>query len=301
MWECLLRIDEFDIGLNNRSRNKLKEFAAFIIHFAKKLFDTDAYELAHEVASASTLLKELYNDKTPEGISRYENIQELLNGIREFSETRQNEGSDPILTAYMENVALLTNEDNETEEDKNKVSLMTIHASKGLEFANVFVVGVEHELFPNSFASNSSTELEEERRLFYVAITRAMVNVFLSYASLRYKWGSPVDSSPSRFIREIEPQYVDFSEAGLFQHNESKVQTGLSDKRIPQSTGLTQKTTPSNPNEIAVGMKVEHARFGVGKVLSMEGNYPSTKATVFFEKAGQKQLLLKFAKLRIVK
>ena len=181
-----------------------------ILSFGSELFRKNAFELGQHIASQTGLLKELHDDKTPEGISRYENIQELLNGLKQFS--AQDESTDQptrTLDKFMEDVALLTDADNEKEEDKDKISLMTIHAAKGLEFSNVHVVGMEEDLFPSMMSKNSRSDLEEERRLFYVAVTRAKINLTLSYAVSRFKWGNLIQCEPSRFLEELDPKYIE--------------------------------------------------------------------------------------------
>jgi DNA helicase-2/ATP-dependent DNA helicase PcrA len=214
---------------------------------------------------------------------------------------------------------LLTDADNEKEEDRDKVTIMTAHAAKGLEYRFVYVTGLEEELFPSRMSSNTREELEEERRLFYVALTRAMEQVTLSYAITRYRWGVPINSVPSRFIREIETAYLD---QPIEEARDEPYQPGWKPSRkkvesVPVTTEKIKRMKPvsrgaapvapsggfpaDNPEEIQVGMPVEHPRFGPGKIISMEGELPNRKATVFFQAHGQKQLLLKFAKLKIIR
>jgi len=326
--------------LNVRALNQLFGFAAMIQDFQSKLLVTDAYELAKEIAVTSGILQDLFKDKAPEGVARHENVQELLNGIKEFSNQNQNENPDEIVTLnqYLENVSLLTNEDNENQNDRNKVTLMTIHSAKGLEFKNVFIVGVEEKLFPAEQSAFSPKELEEERRLFYVAITRAEKNLLISFAKSRYRWGQLKDCVSSRFIGEIDVKYLnttsDFSDED-FDESDSKPMFFGAKKQPKQVEKLSLNIKPSyvkpkvnvessqsvgkkltNANEalkkstgkidsetfgsIVPGARVRHERFGKGIVTEIEGEMPNTKASIEFESSGLKQLLLKFAKLEII-
>ncbi len=317
-------------GLNKGILSKIQQFAGFINQVTEKNLHADAYEMAGEIATQTGIMKDLYNDKTPEGLSRFENIQELLNGIQEFTINAREEGNPTSLGNYMEDVALLTDQDSEKDEDRDKVTMMTVHSAKGLEFKNVFVVGLEENLFPsNNFGNNMSLEAyEEERRLFYVALTRAEENAYISYAKQRYRWGKLDFCNPSRFIEDLDEQYLELpEEKDTFSFDEplsSKKErppnglnkSGAQARRVTVSDqpGLNQKLTKlreakkeakaidgDDPRDIQTGMTVEHQRFGKGKVQQIEGIFPNLKATVFFQNAGQKQLLLKFAKLKIVK
>jgi DNA helicase-2/ATP-dependent DNA helicase PcrA len=329
-----------ETGLSGSTMNKVNEFVTLIKSFAVQLETKNAYDLGHMIASETGLLKDLYSDRTPEGVARYDNIQELLNGMKEFSDRVDPEFPDKIntLADFLIDVALLTDADNEDDSDEGKVSLMTIHAAKGLEFPYVNIVGLEENLFPSQLSINSREELEEERRLFYVALTRAEKKATLSYALTRYRWGQLQYCEPSRFIEEIDEQYlelpaaekaaapkVDFGAArsGFYSREAS------TDKVYERPTGrrndkpnvpITPLAPPKNfrklsPNseataianenfagaaEIQVGVEVLHEKFGKGKVLNVEGNAPDLKATIFFPSAGQKQLLLKFAKLKVL-
>ncbi|HEY0031115.1 MAG TPA: 3'-5' exonuclease, partial [Bacteroidia bacterium] len=302
--------------------------------------------------------------KSPEGVSRHENIQELLNGLKEFSESEietiqdvdqqenqesqkepalenENKSFDngllftdeptteavqpttaPTLNLFMQDIALMTDADkkNETEEDKNKVVLMTIHAAKGLEFPYVFIVGLEENLFPSQMSLTDRADLEEERRLFYVALTRAEKRVTLSYSTTRYRWGNLIYCEPSRFIEELDPKHIQMpaeNNGRMFgdeEHSikprlqtakpkETFVQRPVMGKKLVKVNAASKTTTDFDTEslrELQVGMNVQHDRFGSGKVINMEGDFPNNKATVFFEGVGQKQLLIKFAKLRIV-
>ncbi|TDO05182.1 ATP-dependent helicase [Sunxiuqinia elliptica] len=314
-------------ALNKGLLSKVQQFVALILQFQEKAGLNDAYEMASEIATQTNIIKDLYKDQTPEGLSRFENIQELLNGIQEFSINAREEGQPNLLANYMEDVALLTDQDSEKEEDMDKVTLMTVHSSKGLEFKNVFIVGVEENLFPSSQFGNITPEaFEEERRLFYVALTRAEENAYLSFAKQRYRWGKLDFCNPSRFITEVDEQYLDMPDEADFNFDELPTegqaiqkqsfgktgtvgrrptttdQPGMKQKlvQLRQAKQRSQNFDGDDPRDIQTGMMVEHQRFGKGKVLQVEGSFPNLKATVFFQNAGQKQLLLKFAKLKIV-
>jgi DNA helicase-2/ATP-dependent DNA helicase PcrA len=333
MWEVMTTFrDQLDV--NSGTKAKLANFTTMMKSFAAQLQTEDAASLAEHIAKSTGLLRELYADKSPEGLSRFENIQELLNGIKEFTESERPEfeGKKPTLSDFLLDVALLTDADQDDEDD-DKVSLMTIHASKGLEFPYVYIVGLEENLFPSQLSLNERSELEEERRLFYVALTRAEIKVTLTYAMSRYRYGSLNYCEPSRFIEEIDTQFVhlpeteerrapttfdetpwgggfgsgggnSFAKRQKFKRKEEpKPQTTAPSvpknlKKVSQTSGTTGATLP--PGSVVVGTKVSHAKFGKGKVVNIEGNSPNEKATVFFPTVGQKQLLLKFAKLEIV-
>lgn len=357
LWTIIENINQFDIGLNAGTKTRVDEFASMIKSFSAMLKSHNAYDLGNHIATHCGILRDLYADKSPEGVSRYENIQELLNGLKEFSETeietiediKEHENNnntteqafdngklfadeiptplpnttEPTLDIFMQDIALLTDADKEsqTEEDKNKVALMTIHAAKGLEFPYVYIVGLEENLFPSQMSLTSRTDLEEERRLFYVALTRAEKKVTLSYSTTRYRWGNLIYSEPSRFIEELDEQYLDLPKEDnnrLFAEEEfsskQKLNTGkpqqqtfvqrpVMGKKLVKVNSASKSTSDFDTESLRnlqVGMHVEHERFGSGKVISMEGNFPNNKATVFFEGVGQKQLLIKFAKLKIV-
>ncbi len=324
VWQAASKLSEVNIGLTKAVVNKIQEFMRMISSFRIVLDTGEAYETARRIAVQSGILKELHNDKTPEGISRYENIQELLNGIKEFTSTESDEGLKPNLVDYIQNVSLLTNEDNNKDQDNDKVNLMTIHSAKGLEFKNVFLAGLEEELFPSKFTSTNVSELEEERRLFYVAITRAENRLFISYAKTRYRWGQLDNCVPSRFIRDINPEFIEMESPLLSMRNFSKKRESSIDnqenkinftkKSFTKQASLNKKLTKvknteqeppaftnnKNLNDLKEGAFVEHQRFGKGRVIAVEGTFPNTKATIEFETGGKKQLLLKFAKLEIL-
>ena len=328
IWEFATNIPLLLSEFNKGTAAKIHEFTSLIEMFREKLETLTAFELATEIATGTGIMKDLYKDQTPEGVSRFENIQELLNGIQEFSITAREEGTPGQLNNYMEDVALLTDQDNEKPEDNDRVTMMTIHSAKGLEFKNVFIVGVEENLFPsNQNGQKTLEDFEEERRLFYVALTRAEQNAYITYARQRYKWGKLEFCNKSRFIDEIDPQYLNmpiekdpvfFGDSPDLPFSAPKPRNpGLSVpgfrpsavsqpdmqnklSRLRETKKEVDAFEYSNPEEIQAGMMVEHQRFGRGKVLQMEGKMPDIQATVFFQNAGKKQLLLKFAKLRII-
>ncbi|MDB5007145.1 MAG: pcrA 1 [Mucilaginibacter sp.] len=314
-WEVIINPSKY---LDGRTSASVGIFATMIQSFQVLTKTLTAYESALHIAQHSGLLKDLYEDKSVEGLNRYENIQELLNGIKEFSEREDLE--EKGLDVFMQDVALLTNDDKDNNPDADTVSLMTIHSSKGLEFPQVYVVGLEENLFPSQMSLNSRSDLEEERRLFYVATTRAENKLTLSYATSRFKFGTLINCEPSRFLDEIDAKYLelDFTAKPVNSSNpffdddrnawSSRGDTFSKPKQpTVKTTSILAKAhvpsagfAPSETSNLQVGMEVEHERFGFGKVLSLEGNKPDIKATIFFKEIGQKQLLLKFAKLRIV-
>jgi len=322
MWEVIINLSKIKHDLSARTVNAINLFLKQLYQFYTKLNDTDAYKLASEIASATGILKELYNDKSPEGVSRYENIQELLNGIKEMITNQPEESELFTLARYLEDVSLMTNDDNEKEEDKNKVVLMTIHSAKGLEYKNIFVTGLEEGLFPSSMSVMSVQELEEERRLFYVAVTRAEKNLELSYARMRYKWGTLTESVPSRFIKDISPEFIDGnSNYKTLKDTEKELKEQFNATNSNFNSGFKNKysfNTPANNTKqtfngsvksnsdyvlhtsLQTGNIVEHERFGNGKIVAIEGVAPDIKATINFIAVGQKQLLLRFAKLKLV-
>lgn len=314
------------LDINKGTLGKLMQFVALINDFAAKRTSMDAYDMAYQVTTTSGIMKDLQSDKTPENVSRFENIQELLNGIKDFTSNNSTDNGPVNLEHYLENVSLLTDADNEKDGDDDKVTIMTIHSSKGLEFGVVYIVGLEEGLFPSTMNMVDQREMEEERRLFYVALTRAKIQAFLSCAGSRYKWGVPSNCTPSRFIAEIDSQYLDlpgesrgyeptpsfnelpkkkFNEQTLFDKTPVKVIAPRKPFNVGSSNGSGNNGTGApfsgdDPSKIQVGMQVLHERFGPGKVIELEGNFPDLKATVFFKDAGQKSLLLKFARLKII-
>ena len=327
IWEVASDPDKMHkAGLNGGAIKKIAEFVENISGFADEVVTKEAYEMAHRIASETGILAELYTDKSPENLSRYENTQELLNAIKEFSLNATEEGRPNSLPVFMEDVALLTDQDTDKEGDSDKVTLMTVHSSKGLEFKNVFIVGLEENLFPSGFSGTLTlSELEEERRLFYVALTRTKNNACLSFAQQRFRWGKAEFCKPSRFIGEIDHQFLNLLNSRsipMFRNNEivsdsdqyfpknseQKHNTPIKKEYLGQRIQLLKNPANAfnpesfksdNPDKIMIGMFVEHQRFGRGKVIDIEGEMPGKKAKVFFPNAGEKQLLLKFAKLKI--
>ena len=328
IWEFATNIPQLLGEFNKGTAAKINEFTRLIETFREKVDTHNAFELASEIATGTGIMKDLYKDQSPEGVSRYENIQELLNGIQEFTISAIEEGTPNKLNNYMEDVALLTDQDTEKPEDNDRVTMMTIHSAKGLEFKSVFIVGVEENLFPSNLNGQKTMEdFEEERRLFYVALTRAEQHAYISYARQRYKWGKLEYCNKSRFIDEIDAQYLNMpveKDAAFYSDTsdlpfsapkprmQSPTIPGLKPPAASQSDMYRKLSTLretkkegeafdySNPEDIQAGMIVEHQRFGRGKVLQMEGKMPDIQATVFFQNTGKKQLLLKFAKLRII-
>ncbi|RJE70582.1 MULTISPECIES: ATP-dependent helicase [Reichenbachiella] len=294
--------------LGGRAASAVNDFVTMIKSFKLTVAKKDAFEAASHIAKNSGLLKELYDDKTIEGRNRYENVQELLNGIKEFVDNPESE--DKSMASFLQEIALLTDADNDKDEDKDYVTLMTIHSSKGLEFKNVFVVGMEEDLFPSQMMISSRQDLEEERRLFYVAITRAEKKLYMSYALTRYRFGRLKTCEPSRFLEEIDKDFLKMnlkfsapsSPAGDYAKN--FIGNTTQPVRKPVNQAVVHKPSadfkPSNTSKLAEGDKVEHPKFGFGKVTKIEIQGANKKAHITFEKAGEKTLLLSFAKLRIL-
>ncbi len=321
LWTVMENIADFNLPLQSRAIEKVTEFITLIKSFTALLPTYNAHKLAEYIANTSGLMKELYNDRTPEGINRMENIQELLNGLKDFVEKADPEGQMPTLNLFMEDVALLTSEDiNEDDErDADKVLLMTIHAAKGLEFNYVFIAGLEENLFPSQMAITTREELEEERRLFYVALTRAKKQASLSYSISRYRYGNSLSCEPSRFLEEIPQEFIENAvgyspQEETYQSSFPKtpkvfnvappvMQSPLTKKKLVSLNKAPSTLPPVDNSHLAglkAGMKVEHDRFGIGEVITMEGAYPNSKATVMFQNGEKKQLLLRFARLKIL-
>jgi DNA helicase-2/ATP-dependent DNA helicase PcrA len=308
LWEVLTNANNF---LTGRAANSVDDFATMIKSFAIEMERKDAFDAASSIAKQSGLLRELYEDKTIEGLNRYENVQELLNAIKEYVDNPENE--DKSLGAFLQEIALLT--DNDRDKDtSDAVILMTIHSSKGLEFKQVFVVGMEEDLFPSQMMMQSREDLEEERRLFYVATTRAMEKLYLTYATTRYRFGRLLNCEPSRFLEEVDPMCIrvnkkmSSSMAGAFRNEGSEGRSGFVGLKKPNVRPMTTAKVhtpspdfkPSNTNNLAEGMKVEHPKFGFGAVKKIETEGINRKATIQFDNFGEKTLLLSFAKLRII-
>jgi DNA helicase-2/ATP-dependent DNA helicase PcrA len=359
MFTVCENLKDFNLGINTGIAGKIGEFVTKIKSYALQLGSKDAYDLGNHIAVNCGLVKELYADKTPEGVSRYENIQELLNGLKDFVEQertpQESELNDLIkqslaiegdtlfgedkgmrtLDEFMQEITLMTDRDTEDDDEReaDKVTMMTIHAAKGLEFKNVYIVGLEENLFPSQLALNSRTELEEERRLFYVAVTRAEKHCFLSYANTRYRYGNLIYCEASRFIEEIDQKYLEYEVVSGTKHFDDNVfekmrnsfydlpskelpTQGSAFKEVKKGISFTPpkklisvNTRLGNVNtgkpidlalnkDLKVGDVIMHEKFGRGAVQGIEGNWPETKAIIQFDKFGQKSLLLKYAKLQ---
>ena len=348
LWTVISSPLDYGLNINKGTHAKIQAFRDIVSGFIHKVDSMNAYEIGKEIVGASGIMAEIIQDSTPEGMSRRENIDELVNGMYDFCEIRREEGNERmLLTDYLSEVALLTDQDGEKDDNVPKVTLMTIHSAKGLEFRNVFIVGMEENLFPGPMSADSPRALEEERRLFYVAITRAEENCFISYARNRYKYGKPEFCNPSRFLKDINPTLLKLPKDmcggtaprsdGYAQRNyergygrgETYRSSGPSmfdGGEMPQEPVRFVKPVPprnlkkivpvSRPamasggggvpqggaatHGVSVGQMIEHERFGMGEVVRLEGTGDNCKATVRFENAGEKQLLLKFARFKII-
>jgi DNA helicase-2/ATP-dependent DNA helicase PcrA len=361
MWMVISNLKDFNLNINSGISAKINDFVTMIKSYSLMLPYKDAFDLANHVLVNSGLVRDLYQDKTPEGVSRYENIQELLNGIKDFTEQQRSPQESELnevtkeslpkdeadmfaqatdktirtLDEFMQEITLMTDSDKEDDdENKDRVSLMTIHAAKGLEFPYVYIVGLEENLFPSQLSLNSRTDLEEERRLFYVAVTRAEKHATLSYATTRYRFGNILYCEPSRFIDEIDENFIEFAdepEGPSFSNDtfstfrnrfnefskkevefkkkpEHTPNPGINFQPAKKLVSLNSRTInqPSKPidfeanKSLKPGDVVLHEKFGQGKITEIEGHWPETKATIIFTGAGEKKLLLKYAKLNIV-
>jgi DNA helicase-2/ATP-dependent DNA helicase PcrA len=333
IFEVMQNIDKIDLKLNNGTKQKLKDFVLMIMSFQAIEENHDAFYVAEHVSKKTGLVQELKKDATPEGMAKIQNIEELLNGLKDFTEGQKEiDGARGALSEFMEDVALATDLDKDTN-DEDRVALMTIHLAKGLEFPHVFVVGMEEDLFPSAMSMSTRSELEEERRLFYVALTRAEHQAYLTYSQSRYRWGKLTDSEPSRFIEEIDPQYLEyltpaesnyrykptidkdiFGDVDKSKMRLSKPSNGTPPQKSaynePKSEVNVRKLKPlgspssSGPNlfdnSLAIGNVVMHERFGKGQILNIEGAAADKKAEIKFEVGGIKKLLLRFAKLDVI-
>ncbi|MDI3320313.1 ATP-dependent helicase [Pinibacter soli] len=338
MWDVLVNAQQF--GFKSGTLEAIDQFVTMIQMFQSELPKRNAYEIAFAVGKNTNLVKELFNDKSTEGVARYENVQELLNSIKEFTETPMNEEDGEVgdkgLGTYLQQITLLTDADNK-DPDADVVKLMTIHAAKGLEFPVVFAAGLEETLFPSAMSINTREELEEERRLFYVVITRAKQKLFITHANSRYRFGSLIQNEPSRFIEEIPNEFLDRTSAGGGPRNqtgswgggsafdrmrggygnsaqEAEKQYGAPPAKKAATPSYiapkpaaktvehvpTKDFVPSDTTTLQAGQKVEHQKFGFGVVEKMEGSAHNPIATVKFELNGEKKIMLNYAKLRIV-
>jgi DNA helicase-2/ATP-dependent DNA helicase PcrA len=330
IFEVMQNIDKIDLKLNSGTKAKLQDFVTMIQSFQVINENQDAFYLADHVTKKTGLVQELKKDGTPEGIARIENIEELLNGIKDFTEGQKEiDGARGALSEFLEDVALATDLDKDTGDD-DRVALMTIHLAKGLEFPYVFVVGMEEDLFPSAMSISTRSELEEERRLFYVALTRAEKQAYLTYAQSRYRWGKLTDNEPSRFIEEIDRQYLEylsieetnyrykpmidndiFGDVDKSKLRLAKPISGTPPKKYgdePTATIRKLKPVSGNPpssanlfdSKLTVGNIVMHERFGKGEIINLEGVGGDKKAEIKFEVGGIKKLLLRFAKLDVI-
>ena len=340
IWDVIANENEpMPQDFNSGTANKLRNFATMIKSFQTLLDKQNAIELAKHICNTVGIIKDLKEDDTPEGAARVDNIEELLNAIMEFSDKQVDkvtgEQNEVTLNKFMEDVALLSDQDKKDDENADYVTLMTIHSAKGLEFPYVYIVGLEENLFPGIQSLSTREELEEERRLFYVALTRAEKKLVLSYAESRYRWGNMTLSEPSRFIEEIDESLIErtkkasfrgtssfneginfsnpfsrsFQEKKEFQKRTTQSSSNATSKSASSATPININTSKNNdsdfvaaaPDDIAEGMRVLHQKFGQGTVAKVEGIGPNKKATVIFDECGSKQLMLKFAKLNILK
>ncbi len=331
IFDILQNLDRVDLKINSGTKNKLQNFLLMMQRFKVEAQTLNAFEIADLVVKKTQLVRDLQKDGTPEGVNKVENVQELLNGIKDFISDKIETGEDASLTAFLEDVALATDFDSE-KDDTPRVSLMTIHLSKGLEYPFVYIVGLEESLFPSAMSMNTRSELEEERRLFYVALTRAEKVAYLTYAQTRYRWGKLTDGEPSRFLEEIDEEFVEFLvpkmpepqsnrfvDADLFEDTPKsfRFQKPIQKKRkeflqkkekaplIPPKSKMKKVSETTGKinlfdGDIVVGNIVEHNRFGTGEVLSLEGKGPNKKAEIKFGTVGKKKLLLQFAKLKVI-
>ena len=333
IFEVMEHIDKIDLKLNSGTKAKLQDFVTMIKSFQIINENQDAFYLTDHVTKKTGLVQELKKDGTPEGIARIENIEELLNGIKDFTEGQKEvDGARGSLAEFLEDVALATDLDKDTGDD-DRVALMTIHLAKGLEFPHVFIVGMEEDLFPSAMSMNTRSELEEERRLFYVALTRAEHQAYLTYAQSRYRWGKLVDSEPSRFIEEINDRFLDYlnpENVGNYRYkpmmdidifgdvDKSKLRlakpvnskppaylnTEANNKpnirKLKPVSGIKTQANNLFDSSLVVGNVVMHERFGKGEVISLEGVGADKKAEIKFDVGGVKKLLLKFAKLEVI-
>ena len=338
LWEAVRHATSWDLGINRPTAERLEAFADLIDSYRIIASQQDAFGTVEHIVRSSGLVKLLAEDKSPEGISRYENIQELLNGIKDFVEQQsQTEDGNPSLGAFLQDVALFTDRDEQVS-DEPKVTLMTIHLAKGLEFPVVFVVGLEDSLFPSMMAMNSRSDLEEERRLFYVALTRAEQRAYLTHARVRYRWGKLMDCEPSRFLDELDDEHLDVhlpevaknygvprelrdafgdpDQPRTFRGGGAPNRSGSASKPAgpppapirfrkpenlkPLGQASAASGIPANELILSPGVRVLHDRFGAGTVTEVESAADGGKATIKFDNAGEKKLLLKFAKLQLL-
>ncbi len=318
LFAVMERIERFSAGISVSTVNKMLDFVNMVRAFTSQLNQLNAFELSSQVLSRSGLIRHLQESEDPENANRIQNIEELLNAIQEFcqredlvyDESTGEIAEEKTLDVFLQQALLLTGSDEKDKENEDNVSLMTIHSAKGLEFSYVYVAGMEENLFPSAMSVNNREELEEERRLFYVAVTRAQKQLFLSYSETRFQYGTPSFQEPSRFLEEINPACIEIPFFKKRNAVPGNIPSFMPKPYLPEKlTKVANLSTPSpaldevlaNISEIQTGMQVSHEKFGLGKVLVVEGEGDNKKATVFFDGFGQKQLILRFAKLKIVK
>ncbi len=330
LWEVLGDPLEFGLNINKGTHTKLQSFRELMETFISMLTEGNAYEVSTAIVKQAGIVNDIYQDRQPENMSRQENIEELMNGIHDFCAMREEEGNENIsLSDFLSEVSLLSDQDTDKSTDGEKITLMTIHSAKGLEFRNVFIVGLEENLFPSSMSGDSPRAMEEERRLFYVALTRAEDHCFLSYAKIRLHYGKTEFANPSRFLRDIDTAYLQIPNdsvssrqsdepAGRFRREkrERPARSLFNSERETTKQNIINRTVPSNLTKmeniqpkpssgiaitnLQAGEQIEHERFGIGEVLRVEGSGENLKATVKFRNAGEKQLLLKFARFKVI-
>ena len=321
LWEVIADPQKNGLAVNKGTAAKLQGFREMIIQFIQESEDKNAYEAGFDIVKLSGIASDIAQDRSPEYLSKQENIEELMNGMNDFCAGRQEEGNQNVsLADFLSEVSLLSDQDTDKGDDAEKITLMTIHAAKGLEFKNVFIVGLEENLFPSGQCVNSYRALEEERRLFYVAITRAEENCFLSYAKSRFRYGKTEFGFPSRFLKDIDGCYFKQGEDMPFARERvvpnaksasfgtqkannatrSLFMTPPSARRLAKVPVQSQEEKPSGPSPVKEGQRIEHERFGMGEIVKVEGSGDNLKATVHFRNAGEKQLLLKFARFKII-
>ena len=313
-FEALEKSKELKFSIPDKTLLKIEDFVTFIKSLQFQNNKLNAFEMVDVIVKKTNFLEELKKESTLDSIAKTENVQELVNGIRDFVELQKEiVDSTGGLDEFLEDIALATDFDKNIENETDKVSLMTIHLAKGLEFPIVFIVGLEEDLFPSALSLSSRSDLEEERRLFYVALTRAKSMIFISFAQSRYRWGKLIESQSSRFLKEIDPEHVEHEEKNIF-HFYKKNQKKHIRKENLKFTGLTKKKKLSrivsatnisndlnNSISISAGDKIEHDRFGIGLVVKIEGNGSNRKALIDFQNSGSKKLLLRYAKLNLIK
>jgi len=328
LWEVLSNPLDYNLNINSGTAKKLEGFQSLMSQFVEGNSSQNAYELGGEIVRKTGLINELYTDKTPEGLSRVQNVEELVNSLYEFVSSRLEEERTDVKTGdFLAEISLLTDQDTDKDETVSRVTMMTVHSAKGLEFKNVFVVGLEEDLFPSELSKYNPKEIEEERRLFYVAITRAEENAILTYAKSRFRNGQSLMCSPSRFIKDIDKNYLRMPGDSAYErldakkpaydpmNNRAAFQPQPEMKREPKrepalytnprklSRIEEEKSAPPNRQSIgnlSVGLTIRHERFGMGKVVELTGENENAKASVEFESFGKKQLLLKFAKFEVI-